>query len=432
MKLGFIFGVPRSGTTLVSSIINRHPLSFVTPETHFFNIFTEDKEKELLENPNEALKNYYQILDRIRGDNHRTWAPTENEIIQQCNSDYTLRSVFVSICRILSKESQKQLIFEKTPGHLMHAEKIRKLFPDAPFINVIRDGRDVAESLVKVQWASDNYLENVLRWKLQIIKGGELLGNDANTINVKYEDLVSDPATSSKNISAFLKIDYHQSTLAPDGSESRLIESNSKHKNNILQPIDVKNAGKWKKKLSKKAKIACNIIASEELNIHNYETWNTNKKLVIKPNLLNKIITESTAEDILNMIYDRYGELSYTFNKNTFESIPSNKSIYFTDEIIGITTNNNLDYTGITLTLIRNTKLLVSLKKNKNLVLMIHDDSFLGNNWMLKHILFKVMIFTSSVVIFYCENEKTKTKITRELGGNLQKIKFVLYGDIHK
>jgi hypothetical protein len=44
---------------------------------------------------------------------------------------------------------------EMTPRNLLHAPELHSLFPEARFVNIVRDGRDVAASLLKIPWKTD-------------------------------------------------------------------------------------------------------------------------------------------------------------------------------------------------------------------------------------------------------------------------------------
>lgn len=56
----------------------------------------------------------------------------------------------------------KQGWIEMTPRVVLHARLMRRLFPDMNMINVIRDGRDVASSLVAMGWQPEFF--QALRW----------------------------------------------------------------------------------------------------------------------------------------------------------------------------------------------------------------------------------------------------------------------------
>ncbi len=159
---GFIVGVGRSGTTLLASILNRHPEICVTPETHFFR---------LVYNYPGGIKNFERrwpySLKEIMQKMHPTkgWQPNSNIIIERFNSYPGIAAIFKAIGEDIAAKNNKKLWLEKTPNHIIYLSFIRKLFPNAPIIHIVRDARDVGLSLLRMKWASNSYLENLLHWK---------------------------------------------------------------------------------------------------------------------------------------------------------------------------------------------------------------------------------------------------------------------------
>jgi hypothetical protein len=101
---------------------------------------------------------------------------------------------------------------ENTPDHLFYMHEIKRAFPDALFIHVIRDGRDVALSLDKIGWIrsmpwdkSPSWIAGARFWDWAVRKGrrlGRALGQDY--IEVCFEDLVLRPKETLSKIGAFI------------------------------------------------------------------------------------------------------------------------------------------------------------------------------------------------------------------------------------
>ena len=110
--------------------------------------------------------------------------------------------------------------------------------PDAKFVHVIRDGRDVALSLHK----SRNYdiRPAVLRWLLSVNAGIEHRGHP-RYYEIRYEDLILDTVNSLQKLTDFLDEEYDPNML-------NFQESGSKNPMNYgSTPIFTKSIGKWKK-----------------------------------------------------------------------------------------------------------------------------------------------------------------------------------------
>jgi hypothetical protein len=98
---------------------------------------------------------------------------------------------------------------DKTPRYALHLPVIYGLFPDAQFIHVARDGRDVTLSLVKMSFGPQTAYESALEWRetvTMIRSFGRTLSPDVFT-EVRYEDLLDDPTRVMRHVAEHLGID---------------------------------------------------------------------------------------------------------------------------------------------------------------------------------------------------------------------------------
>jgi len=123
---------------------------------------------------------------------------------------------------VMEAVAQKQQVprwIDSTPTNAPHMLRIAKDLPDALFIHIIRDPRDVVLSLAKRGWARPlpwdrkrrQLLAAGLYWKWIVSKTrrlGEALG--PRYMEVRYEDLINQPRESLSRIGEFLQshIDY--------------------------------------------------------------------------------------------------------------------------------------------------------------------------------------------------------------------------------
>lgn len=107
------------------------------------------------------------------------------------------------------------------PDNLLYMTSIKAEVPDALFIHVIRDGRNVAASIYREGWIApfpwdrkQGLLAAALHWKWKVergILGGRHLG--ADYIEVHFEDLVADPQDTLARISSFIAQDLDASQI---------------------------------------------------------------------------------------------------------------------------------------------------------------------------------------------------------------------------
>ncbi|HEV8554001.1 MAG TPA: sulfotransferase [Casimicrobiaceae bacterium] len=154
-------GPPRSGTTLLLSILGSHPrIHAIDYETTAFH-------------PELKLEKLFAALF------------FENE-------SRRLRAI----------PRTKARFAEKTPGNIRHAEEVDAYFGGrVKFINIFRDARDVITSRHPLN--PDEYWVPLARWIVDVRKGLEAQGR-ANVCSIKYEELIADPEATIARVCAFL------------------------------------------------------------------------------------------------------------------------------------------------------------------------------------------------------------------------------------
>lgn len=132
----------------------------------------------------------------------------------------------------------KQRWAEKTPNNIYCIGEILELFPNAKFVHVIRDGRDVVLSLH--QNRNFNIPAAVFRWVSAVEAGISFRGNP-RYYELKYEDLILDTENTLKKLMQFLEEEY----------DPGMMNYMDKGQNNPLNygttPIYSNKIGKWKR-----------------------------------------------------------------------------------------------------------------------------------------------------------------------------------------
>lgn len=152
------------------------------------------------------------------------------------------------------------------PDNVLQVDRIKKEIPNALFVHIIRDGRDIALSLKKMggfsplPWdrsETNSLVATALYWQWMVRSGGEAgRRNSADYIEIRYEDLITNPRETLGRLGSFLdcNLEYDQIQRAGLG---RLSETNSSFRDegaeSTQQPL-----GRWKHRLS-----AENIAAIE-------------------------------------------------------------------------------------------------------------------------------------------------------------------------
>ena len=194
----FIVGVPRSGTTLVSNLLNASNEIYIGPETHFFylknylNNFKNFKKNYLNESTNMYLK-YFEIKD------------DEINYLNSNSSDF--KSLFYNISNL--RKSNSITWGEKTPIHFMFIRDIIKYYPNSYFINVIRDPRDTIISIKKQNKFLD-YKERINQVKISFNLSKRY--PDIKIYNIKYED-INKPKKDFKKLFDEFELNFSRNIL---------------------------------------------------------------------------------------------------------------------------------------------------------------------------------------------------------------------------
>jgi hypothetical protein len=205
----FIIGVPRSGTTLLRVLLDSHSAIAALPETPW-----------LLGayGPDPSLRGVIDGLIEGRYGAVRNIAGVEPDHVFAAGRAF-LEAMFADV---LSGRGKTRLAF-KTPADIRHLDFLLKLMPNAFYVHITRDGRDVALSQIakKGSFFSDlkeyrrigfaNLLRRWVEWEQRI---RSLLYRDGVcVVHVKYEDLIAHPARELGRITAFLGLPYEAAML---------------------------------------------------------------------------------------------------------------------------------------------------------------------------------------------------------------------------
>ena len=243
--LFFIVGDPRSGTTLLRAILSSHPQIVIPPETKFFAWFE----------PPDALDGWSTYLDRWFTSTSWLNQSLDTEAFRRSieATDRTTRSVFLTMLAMHAARAGKPRVGEKTPNHILHAERIHRLFPSAKFIHARRDPRDVVASQLRMPWKKRSHLKCARQWRNTICKAQRLeafLPTNLYT-NVRYEALVTQPEVELRRICEFLGETYHEEMLRIDQHVNRsFTDREQQTAAQTLRPISTASIGNYTKHLS--------------------------------------------------------------------------------------------------------------------------------------------------------------------------------------
>ncbi|MEG4393229.1 sulfotransferase [Microcoleus sp. BROC3] len=207
MKRIFLVGSPRSGTTMLQSLLAAHPEVISFPESKFFHYLLYKKFAGKLPGRLEAF-----FKDEI----HRP------ELLQGFDDSQNVGnkvSWFVGVLDGLAAEQNKSIWLEKTPEHIYFIDDIERFLPDAKFIHILRNGMDTIASLHEATrsshdlWGPGWDLNHCIdRWK-QAMLISHKYANKSNHILVNYEEIVDNKLKKLEDICHFVGVEYDAQML---------------------------------------------------------------------------------------------------------------------------------------------------------------------------------------------------------------------------
>jgi hypothetical protein len=192
----FVVGCSRSGTTLLRAMLDAHPALAVPPESHF------------------ALAPSVGALRRaLRREPWFALWEIDAPDLRGLDCADAVRALFAAYAAAQGKPRYA----DKTPHYVSHLPLLATRFPEARFVHVVRDGRDVALSLLEVPWGPDTIEEAAAHWRRRVLEGHDA-GLPADRYReLRYEALVADPEAELRALARWLGLDYDGAMLAYPG-----------------------------------------------------------------------------------------------------------------------------------------------------------------------------------------------------------------------
>jgi hypothetical protein len=236
----FIVGCGRSGTTLLREMLNAHPHLSIPPECPFLLGYLYRPEmsaglatKLLLKEP---WLNEWKL-------------PLRREQFADCTNAL---DVVTRLHVIYQLEHGGRRWGQKTPKFVRHLGHLRRLYPDAQFIHIIRDGRAVAASYLRAPWGPTNIVAAAQYWRWNVLQGLKFARRYPDRcVSVRYEDLVADPHSEITRLLEFLQEPFDQRVLNYEQHTQGFVNRAIRSQFNLLgKPVSTDRTEQWRRELT--------------------------------------------------------------------------------------------------------------------------------------------------------------------------------------
>jgi hypothetical protein len=270
----FLVGHDRSGTTMLRLILDRGDVA-IPPESMF--LLDVDPSRPAGEVLREAWNHPRVQLWGLDGEPPQI--PTGLGPAEAFR--FAVSAPFVAYA---AREGKTRWA-DKTPAYIGHIDRLAATWPDARFVHLIRDGRDAALSVMDVPFGPNNVWAAARSWASAIRRGHKARERyPRRMLELRYEDLVSDPAASLAATCSFLDLAYDDDMLSIEKTDrSKVVEDQASWHASIWSGITTAAVGKWRTELSPRQVEMFEAVAGDELRALGYETGGAEASRALVP-----------------------------------------------------------------------------------------------------------------------------------------------------
>jgi sulfotransferase family protein len=260
----FVVGCPRSGTTLVRTILDGHSRLSIPPESHFVVALARH-----------GRRGAVTLDDIMAHPEFRAWN-ADAEALRRWVDSASPTSYRELVCAVFdwyAASHGKPRWGDKTPGYVSYLPRLLSVFPDAQFVHVLRDGRDVVASLSEQVWGPESPLIGALRWRRKVSAGrraGARMGSD-RYLELKLEDLIVDPEAKVRELCDFLGEQFQSSMLEFPARARVLFAEDDKVTARVREPMST-GLRDWRSGMSVREQRAVEALCHRQLVQLGYET----------------------------------------------------------------------------------------------------------------------------------------------------------------
>jgi hypothetical protein len=199
-RVVFVEGAPRSGTTLLISLLAVHPeIAAIVGESHLFDrgVRCLFDNHELRGTDQTYLANYLSredLTDAVRDLCDRVLVTMHDRV-----------------------KPEAHLVAEKTParreGYAQALSRKLECYPDARYLHVVRDREGVVRSLARAPWAQGTDADFAEHWRSAVETARGTLDGHAGYLEIPYDDLAADPSRAMAGVFEWLGVDHDGQVL---------------------------------------------------------------------------------------------------------------------------------------------------------------------------------------------------------------------------
>lgn len=290
----FIIGAGRSGTTLLTAVLNAHPNICCTPEVKpvmtFYTPYAQQKKlsESIVTDFHYFLQLRYKAALKKKHDSGRNlfdkqWFDDLQTQLPQFSYANFAKYILLSLNPFQKNTDDIKVLIDKNPTYTFCTEELIKLYPQAKFLIAVRDYRSYylsqkqnIDNTLFSRFLNKSAAANAYFWQLHYLEINRLQQQYPQKVMlVPYEKMVSDKENLLKEICSFLDIPMNdamiqhnqnetaQKRLQDTQNDESLNEYEKRKKENLGKTIFTDRLEAWKNELTPAEISSCEAICGE-------------------------------------------------------------------------------------------------------------------------------------------------------------------------
>jgi Sulfotransferase family len=213
----FVVGSPRSGTSVLTWCLGQHPNIFPVPESNWMGEFGLNVATSYQVGIARGERTILSAMDISREEFFANFGRSINDLILRHRLDLERKRKMK-----YPPTEPKMRWVDGTPEYSLHIYALRKLFPEALFIHVLRDAREVVRSMLNFHRVAGTHLvqneEQAYKYWLRMVKAcvqAEQAYGSEVVHRLSYTALIDDPERATRSLLEFVGEPYSAKCLDP-------------------------------------------------------------------------------------------------------------------------------------------------------------------------------------------------------------------------
>ncbi len=230
----FVLGVRRSGTTLLRVMLDRNSELAIPDESYFI--------PQLADRHRGAIDVDSFVDDLLRLPTLREWGVEIDAVRPRLEPRMPVGHAIAAVYEAYAAARGKERWGDKTPMYMQQLPMLERLFPDARYVHLVRDGRDSAlsflqmpEGIVTRTWAHPRDTAGfACQWRSEVVAArtlGRRVGG--RYLEVRYDELVTEPEAVLHRVCTHAALSFDPTMVDYAG---RIDVSRQPHQQSLTRP----------------------------------------------------------------------------------------------------------------------------------------------------------------------------------------------------